>query len=316
MTSSTATPAASAHAATGAGERERAELLEVVAVRRRGRIRRAGLEEPRRDAHREIEVAAGPGEDRPVREPLAPVPHRVDEDDPRPLPLRLAQDGQQVDVRDRDVLSPEEDVPRVQEVEDVVRLLVAEVGLLRRVARAGADVAALDRHGAEQLEEVVHDGLHEAEGAARAVVEDRGRARTPSGSRAGGRRRSRAPRPRSRARGRRSLLRSGVVSRSGPFCISGNRAVRLQRKPFVTGWRVAPERDEPAVLDGRDRGRTRRGSRGCRRCEAWRRPWRHCRETASRPGLRTRPRPGAGGPESASTRRRRPAGRRRSAACR
>ena len=53
-------------------------------------------------------------------------------------------------------------------------ILVAEVGLLRGVAAARADVAALDRDRAEQLEEVVDEGLHEPERAAAAVVEDRG----------------------------------------------------------------------------------------------------------------------------------------------
>ena len=42
------------------GERERAERVEVVAVRGRGRVDRVLLEEVRRDAHREVEVAAGP----------------------------------------------------------------------------------------------------------------------------------------------------------------------------------------------------------------------------------------------------------------
>jgi hypothetical protein len=75
------------------------------------------------------------------------------------------------------VLAPEQDRPRVLEVEEVVRVLLAEVRGLRGVTCARADVAALDRHGSEGLEQPVQHEPDDAEVPAAAVVEDRGRAR-------------------------------------------------------------------------------------------------------------------------------------------
>jgi len=48
--------------------------------------------------------------------------------------------------------SPTEGCSSSSERRKVVRVLVPEVGLLRRVARAGTDVAALDRDRAERLQ--------------------------------------------------------------------------------------------------------------------------------------------------------------------
>ena len=155
-------------------ECEGPEGVEVLAERGGPGDDAARFEEERRDAESEREVAARARGDVRVGQGRGLVPDGVDEDEPGAAGLRLLEEGKEVDVRDERVLPPEEDPLRVREVEEVVRLLVAEVGLLRGVAGSGADVAALDGDRAEELEEVVHDALHEAERAARAVVEDRG----------------------------------------------------------------------------------------------------------------------------------------------
>ncbi len=129
----------------GVQRRERAELGEVVAEESRVRIRAARLEEPRGDAHRKVEVSARAHEDRAVGDPCGLVVDRVHEEHARTLLLRLLEHRHEVDVRDGGILTPEEDVLRVQEIEEIMRLLVAEIGRLCGVAGARADVAAL--HG-------------------------------------------------------------------------------------------------------------------------------------------------------------------------
>jgi hypothetical protein len=95
----------------------------------------------------------------------------------RPAPrARLSKHRHDVGARDRGVLAPQQDVARVEQVEEVVALLLAEVEQLRGVARPRADVAALGRHRAEAREEGVDQREHRAERAAAAVMEDRGRA--------------------------------------------------------------------------------------------------------------------------------------------
>ena len=81
-----------------------------------------------------------------------------------------------MDAGDVRVLPPEEDVPGASEVEEVVRVLVAEVGLLCRVARTRADVAPLHGDRPEAFPEKVDDVLQKAERATRAVMENRRRA--------------------------------------------------------------------------------------------------------------------------------------------
>lgn len=83
------------------------------------------------------------------------MPDRIDQDEARAAGLRRPEQRKEVDAGDERVLSPQEDSLRVSEVEEVVGLLVAEVGFLGGVAGAGADVSALDGDRAEELEEEV-----------------------------------------------------------------------------------------------------------------------------------------------------------------
>ena len=107
----------------------------------------------------------------------------------------------------------------VQQVEQVVRVLDAEVERLGGVARARADVAALDGDRTEALEEVVGEVLEDPQRAARAVVEDGRRTRlAPDGQQPLGDEVQRLV-PARRLQARPAALRSsGVVSRSGPYC--------------------------------------------------------------------------------------------------
>ena len=154
-------------------ESEGPERLEPLAGRRGAGGDAAGLEEERGDGEGEGEVPAGARREERVRQGSGLVPHGVDEDDPRAAGLRLLQEREEVDVRDEGVLPPQDDPPRAREVEEVVRLLVAEVGFLGGVAGAGADVAPLHGDRPEELEEEVDDALDHPERAAGAVVEDR-----------------------------------------------------------------------------------------------------------------------------------------------
>src|SRR5262249_19055538 len=71
------------------------------------------------------------------------------------------------------------DVARVHEIEEVVRVLLPEIGDLRVIAGARADVAALAGDRPEELEEMIADVLQQAERTAAPVMEDRRRARLP-----------------------------------------------------------------------------------------------------------------------------------------
>src|SRR5256885_17095241 len=73
---------------------------------------------------------------------------------------------------DDDVLAPEKDVARFEQVEEVVRIFLAEVEQLCCVAAARADVAALRRHRTELGEEVVGEVFERAQRPSTAVVED------------------------------------------------------------------------------------------------------------------------------------------------
>jgi hypothetical protein len=154
--------------------RKRAERVQVIAVRGRRGIGEAALEDEARDGHREREVAAGTRLHEAIADRRRLVVDGVDEDERRAARLRVLEDGDRVRARGEDVLAPQEDVLRVEQVEEIVAILLAEIGELREVTGARADVAALHRDGAEALEEVVDDHREHAERAAAPVVEDRG----------------------------------------------------------------------------------------------------------------------------------------------
>ncbi len=201
-------------------ERERAELRHVVAVLLEARLGPAALEEEPRRRHGQREVAAGPRLHICVAEARRLVPDRIDEELGRP---RLLEHRHQVRRGDDRVLSPDDDVARVVQVEEVVRVLLAEVEHLRGVARAGADVAALGGDRAELLEEVVAQVLERAQGPAAAVVEDGRGPRLGADAQELARRRSRAPRPRRpacRARAAPSAGRAGTAAAGSCWCAS------------------------------------------------------------------------------------------------
>ena len=154
---------------------------------RRGAPRRRGRARDRR-----------PGEGRCTRRPGTRSCDGRGRSRTRRAPRAFAslRSGKEVDVRDERVLPPEEDPLRVREVEEVVRLLVAEVGLLRGVAGSGADVAALDGDRAEELEEVGRRRSSRGRGSPPSGSGGSRRARTRRGSPGGARRRTRGRRPR------------------------------------------------------------------------------------------------------------------------
>ena len=145
----------------------------MIAVARGLRVGLPGFEQAPRDAERQRDVAAGSRLHVQLREIRAAVAHRVDHHDPRPVRSRLLEDRQQMHAADVRVLPPDQDRLRVQEVEQIVAVLLAEIGQLGDVPRAGADVAGLHRARAEQLEEPVVQVLHDPQRAAAPVVEDR-----------------------------------------------------------------------------------------------------------------------------------------------
>ena len=111
---------------------------------------------------------------------------------------------------------------------------------------------ALDGDGAEELEEVVHDGLHEPEGAARPVVEDRGGAGFLPDREEAVRDEAERLLPRDGLQGavRAQERRRETVGRVLDVG-EARRPVAEEALRDRVG-RVAAERDEPAVLDGRD----------------------------------------------------------------
>ncbi len=149
----------------------------MIAVRRGLGIGLPGVEQPPRDAEREGDVSPRTRLHDVVGEVGPPVADRIDHDDPRAFLLRRLQDGQHVHVADVGVLPPDQNRFRVDEIEQVVAVLDAEVGELRRVSRSGANVARLHGAGSEPREEPVVQVFHHAEGAAASVVQDRGAAR-------------------------------------------------------------------------------------------------------------------------------------------
>ncbi len=246
------TPASSAHPA-GDFERARARNASKPSQKEAAPgTTRPDLEEERRHAEGEREVASRARGDVRVGQGRRPVADGVDEDEARTAGLRLLEERKEVDARDEGVLPPEEDPPGVPEVEDVVRFLVAEIGQLRRVAGSGADVASLDGDRPEELEEEVDDALHEAEGAPRAVVEDcRGPGFGANRQEAlGGEREGVVPRDRAKSRVVAKERCREPVRRVLPLReLRGSRAEEALRDR-VAG--VAAEPHEPAVLDSGD----------------------------------------------------------------
>jgi len=105
------------------------------------------------------------------------------------IPKYLAEEEVQrlLDACDRSTLTGRRDYAvllllarlglRAGEVEDVVALGLAEVEHLRSIAGTRADVAALDGHRSEPLEEEARQMLEESERTPPPIVEDRRRSR-------------------------------------------------------------------------------------------------------------------------------------------
>ena len=148
----------------------------VAIIVRRG-IGRTPLEQPADRPEPDRDVAPGTGLQVQIARVGAPVPDGIDLDQPCAAPFGLAQQGQQVQVADERVLAPEDDRAAVAQIEEIVAVHEAEVRLLGRIARAGADAPGLDGDRPEPLEEVVDEVLHQTERAAAAVVQDGGSAR-------------------------------------------------------------------------------------------------------------------------------------------
>jgi hypothetical protein len=148
----------------------------MVAEVRGVRVDLAGIEQRARDAQRQFEVAPGRRLVRDRRQCNTLVAHGIDQHDLGAAPLRVLQHRHQVHVADHRVLAPQHDVPRVQQVEQVVAVAGAEVLQLRRFARAGADVADFRRARPELIEEQVRQMFEDPQRTARAVVADRRRA--------------------------------------------------------------------------------------------------------------------------------------------
>ena len=117
-------------------------------------------------------VASGSRLKKQIRQAGGLVVHRIDQDNLRPVAFRLLQFGDQMHAADKDVLPPQEDRFRITDVEKVVAVEFAEVRHLRRLARAGANVAALHRHRPILLEEVVAHVFHHAQRPAATVLQN------------------------------------------------------------------------------------------------------------------------------------------------
>jgi hypothetical protein len=136
-------------------ERQRAELVQVVAIPGRSRISPTALEQNPRGGHRQRKVGPRTRLDERLTKSRGFVPDGINQQQPGAPARRILEDRHRVRRGDDDVLSPEQDVSRIQQVEEVVGVFLAEVEQLRFIARPGADVAALDGHRPELGEEVV-----------------------------------------------------------------------------------------------------------------------------------------------------------------
>src|SRR5262245_21459035 len=145
----------------------------IAGVRRIGRDR-STLEEKARDGQHQRDVTVRTNLKVSIAQLRRARVYGIDGDDFDAATPRLFHDRYEVHVRDVQVLAPVDQVARVVDVEEVVRLFFAEVHHLRRVAAARADVADLRRRRSVAIEEVRGEELHHSERAAAQIVEDRG----------------------------------------------------------------------------------------------------------------------------------------------
>jgi hypothetical protein len=150
--SSTGTSASAHQGARLAREDERAEGVEVIAVGVRLRVDLAVLEEDARHGHGEREIAARSELMVGVEAARTSVDHGIDEHDLGAAGARRLEDRDHVGARHVNVLTPEQDLPRVEQRRQIAAVADAEIELLSGFAGAAADVAALDGDGPEQLE--------------------------------------------------------------------------------------------------------------------------------------------------------------------
>ncbi len=257
----------------GVPPRERAKIVEAVGVGGRLGVDPALVEEDARDPERKEAVGARADRVVPVADLQgAGVVHGVDLDDGDAAGPGALEVGQQVDARLGYVLPPQHDGPAVIEVVEVVRVGDAHVRDLRRLARAGADVAALVRDRAEQLEEVAVQELQDAERSAALVVQDRRRPVAISrlcdllGHEV---ERLVPPGLDERAALAHEGCREALLRVLALEVMVGPVAEEAARDGVLG---VAAEARDAAAFDGGEESGRRRGSRGCRRCGS-RRPW-------------------------------------------
>ena len=171
-------------ALTPAGDRlalgQGAQIVEPVAIPGCLRVDPAPGPQQPRHRHGQREVTARARLDEPLTQTGGAVVHGIDQHQPGARRPRLAQHRQGVRAGDVDVFPPQNDVPGVQQIVQVVRVLEPEVDGLGGVPGPGADVTALHRDRPETLEEVVVEVLEQPERAARAVVKDGRRTRLPA----------------------------------------------------------------------------------------------------------------------------------------
>src|SRR5688572_8668341 len=98
--------------------------------------------------------------------------HWVDQHQLGAFRLGVHQNGHGVRAGSEDVLSPQQNVPGIQKIENVVAFSFAEIQRLSSMAAAGADISPLCRDRAELFKEIVGENLQKAQRTAAAIVKD------------------------------------------------------------------------------------------------------------------------------------------------
>ena len=151
--------------------------VEVVAVIPGAGIGRARLEHPPCHPQGQRDVAPRPRLHEQIAHRRGLVEHWIDGNQLRPAGPRLEENRDQVHARDVEVFSPQDDRAGAGGIEEVVAVLVAEVGHLGGIASAGADIPRFDGDRPEALEEIIDDAFEDPHRSAAAVGEDRCRPR-------------------------------------------------------------------------------------------------------------------------------------------
>src|SRR5215831_18813867 len=155
--------------------RQSSKFTEMVTVVRRGRIRPAFLENNSRDGHRKGKIAAGPWLNIFFTKNSSFMMDWIDLDQPCPSAAGIFENGHQVRTRSENVLAPQENIPGVQQIKNVVTVLFSKIRFLCGVPCSGADVTSLGGHGSKLFKEVITQMLKQAEGTTTAIVENRSR---------------------------------------------------------------------------------------------------------------------------------------------